>query len=819
MKKTALLLLAFALLAVLAMAEEPASDGAFQRIAQSENREMYLDPETLMVRIVDTATGYTMESKIMEGKSGNKSTKNTEKSDLKVYYVVNQFIGTTNSMDNWSMSVEYNNYVVTPIENGFEIRYEIGDMTLTVDDLPKMIPVDKYKEKLLPNWTDKNDKDFREFYRIYKQTMWVRTDDGNIGKVKLNNLYKLIFETGTYTREDLIEDNAAYGYEIENENPRMEITVRYQLSGDDLLVTVPCADINFTQANPLTRIDLLPYFMTAGTNDEGYIFVPDGSGSLIYLNNGKTMALSYTDSVYGKDVLKNVSSFQQPSDAIRMPVYGIKTQNGATLAIIEEGEEIATLYADISDRSDEFNRVYSYFTLRDIEFISVVGSASGVSPRCASDVYTGDIVVRYKFLTGEDADYVGMANAYRENLISRGILSENRASDKAPFYAEILGSVRKTDFFIGIPYESRAVATTLEQAGMMVKDMTSAGINNIRVLLNGFLEGGIKHESLVNVSLESKTGGKKDLSKVASAAEETGGGAYLMLNMEKVYTTDNFSKSSQASRRLDNFVASVTLYGEPILEKTHSDTDSFYVSPRYLTRYAAKAKKALDKLDMTGIAVDDLGAVLVGDYRNGENISPIHAVDTVKEALETIGTGNELILNSPNEYAYSFAAAVYNVPESGNGYKVTDEDIPFMQMVLDGAVEYTGKPWNESAYAGLWLQMNFAIESKSAPYFRFTWENETVFMHTEDMDTMNFFMTRYGMWLGQVADIYEEFDAYWQLVKDARVEAHDIVESGLRRVTYDNGVIAYINNLSEDRSVDGYTVPAQGYLVVEGVKE
>ena len=202
-----LILILLILLGFLCLAEA----GDFITAADNGCMRLLINEQTLEMRVVDIEHDMVYETKIMEGKNGNKTTKNNQKSDVRVYYVTNEFVGTTSSMDSWSMAVSYGNYKVNYIDNGVELEYTIGDMTITMDDLPKMVPVEKYKELLLPYWTERDDSSFREFYRIYRETMWVRTDDGNIGKVKLNNLYSLFYEVGKYTREDLAEDNEAYG--------------------------------------------------------------------------------------------------------------------------------------------------------------------------------------------------------------------------------------------------------------------------------------------------------------------------------------------------------------------------------------------------------------------------------------------------------------------------------------------------------------------------------------------------------------------------------------------------------------------------------
>ena len=790
----------------------------FTVYAQNEYLRLELNEETLKMRLVDQTTGAVREIKQMNGQKGNGTTKNTQKSDVRVTYVVNEFVGTVLTMDSNSMSVAYGNYEVSPIENGVEIHFVIGDKTLTYDDLPKMIPIEKYNSILLPNWSEKDDKLFREFYRVYQNSMWVRYNEGAMGKVKLSALYAQFYEQTSYTYEDLLEDNAAYGYTVTKVNPSIEVTVRYTLDGGDFLVSVPCSEISFTDGNPVTRLDLLPYFLSAEKGQEGYMLVPDGCGSIIRLDNGKTTALSYDDKVYGHDVLMNVETYVAPYEPIRLPVYGLKAGDSAILAIIEQGAELAGIYADISDRSDEFNRVYSYFTLRDIEQVSVVGTASGGSPRYPTDVYEGDIVVRYKFLQGEEASYVGMAHAYRQYLLDRNMLKASELPQDAPFFAEIIGAVRKTRFAAGVPYESTAVATSLEQAAEITDALLDSGVKVPVLLLRGYWEGGVKHESLADLDLESDAGNQKDLSALTRKAEAAGGKAFMVTNLVKVYSTHNFSKSSQASRRQDDYIAEVTLYAEPILAREKGYTDSFYVSPAYIGEYVRKVSANLKKegLSISGLALDDIGSLLVGDYRNKANISRVHATPAVLKALDAVSEGRTILMNAPNDYALKYARAVYDLPDGNNGHKVVDEAVPFYQMVLDGVCVYTSEAWNESAYMGIWRELNFAIESKSCPHFVFSYENEEIYLHTEDIDSESYFMTQYGRWLDMIQTSYARFEEYWLLVRDSEIAAHDIVGYNLRRVTFDNGVTAYINYNSASKTVDGVTVPARDFVIIGG---
>ena len=40
---------------------------------------------------------------------------------------------------------------------------------------------------------------------------------------------------------------------------------------------------------------------------------------------------------------------------------------------------------------------------------------------------------------------------------------------------------------------------------------------------------------------------------------------------------------------------------------------------------------------------------------------------------------------------------------------------------------------------------------------------------------------------------------------------HEFLESGVAKVTYDNGVVIYINNQDQAAAADGKTIPAKSY--------
>lgn len=797
---------------------EALSYEGFTLMAQTDTRQLWLDEKTMQVRLVDIASGRAVHTKEMKGQQGNKTVKNTQKSDLFITYIANEKVGTTGVIDSYSLSVDLDNYEVSPLENGFSVRYTIGDTTLVIDDLPKMVPVEKYNEKLLPHWTSTNEKLWREHYRVVGNTMWVRIRDDGMGGMVIKQLYGLLFDTGEYTFADREEDNAAFGYEIEAMNPTVAATLEYRLEGDDLLIILPAGEVESISSHAVQMIEIAPYFLTGTTEQTGYIFVPDGSGSIIGLNNGKTMALSFINRVYGADVLRNATRYSTPITNITLPVYGIKTDDVAVLAIIEKGAEIAELYADISARSDEFNRISSRFLLREIENISLVGNDTVTTPRYADDTYEGDIVLRYKLLFDDDATYTGMAHAYREYLVEREMLVAREQEEQAPFYLEIIGAIKKQKFFLGIPYWSTVQATTIDEAAFLYEYARELGIDNIKMLFTGLYWGGVKNASLSRIQLDGGMGSKKSLLALKNQMAENGDMLFPNVNLGRVYDDHNFRRNTQAARRLDGEYAWVSSFSEAKMYMNWVPYTSYYVSPRYLPEYIDKVLKGFaNGWELQGLAIQDLANVLTPDYRRREHRSRIHVTDIYEAALATLGDAYPLMLQNPNDYALFAADYVTGLPTDDNGYQVEDYAIPFVQLVLEGMVHYSGDSWNMQSHRGMQTLLMEAIETKSVPRFTMTYQPETIFHNTQDLELQRYLATQYTTWMPEAAEAYAAYEAFYRQVRDARIVLHETISRDVKRVTYDNGVTVLLNYGAAEAELDGVTLAPQSYLVREGM--
>lgn len=835
MKRLLLLLLALALLLPalpFAVAEEvavPAREDevpvqeeglvvpeGFEIMAENDQLALLLKQKNMLLRVVDKKNGRFLETSMMEGKQGNQTVKNLQKAMLNLTFVVNRKVGTVSAMDSYSLGVQMGSTIVSPLENGFRLRYEVGDTKLTVDDLPKMVPVEKYNELLLPYLSSTDEKRFRDNYFLVGDTQWVRTKDEGMGALIIKALYSIFYEKAKYTKEDLEEDNLAYGYEKSIFNPHVGLDMDFVLDGSDLVVSVDIGTHTITPENDLQMVEVLPYFMSATTENQGYFLVPDGPGGLIPFNSGNITSLSYLDQVYGADPLKNTNRYQTPKTQVQLPVYGMVRDDLAALAIIEEGAPMAELFADISGRADEFNRASVRFVIRDIEAVSLVGNQSITVPRYGEDLYEGKLQVRYKLFFDEGLSYVQLAQGYRQYLIDKGDLQQSAPAEHAPVFVEALGAFAKQKFFLGIPYRSTVTAGTLSQTGTMYDALKDKGLQNIHLSVYGLLSGGMKHNAITGLNLDGNQGGLQAWNSLRAKVQGNGDALAPSLYMNTVFGRKGFNVHQNAVRLHNGNTASALMMSEPLMLPAVTPYESFYVSVHALPDYVKTALNALSSLQASGLVVRDSGKTLVGDYARRKHVSPIHAVPIYQQVLAQMAAQGPLYLMRPNAYALPYADYALDLPTYGNGYKVVETTVPFLPLVLEGCVQGACSPINLAIHINPQLKLLSAMEARLAPAFTISYEPETVFHNTQDKDFMSYFGTQYQNQLDQIADLYQQYDAFYQKTKEARTLSHEILNPSVRKITYDNGVVLLLNFGTEDYRAPEGTVEGGNYLLIGG---
>src|SRR5690606_33387518 len=117
----------------------------------------------------------------------------------------------------------------------------------------------------------------------------------------------------------------------------------------------------------------------------------------------------YNRRVYGRDYASTPNPELSTVDfaQIHLPVFGLKDNDRAFLAIIEEGDAMARIEATVAKMRDSFNKVWASFDVIPQARVFLEAEGALIHLRSLSlNMYQSrpfqrDMVVRYKFLTGD----------------------------------------------------------------------------------------------------------------------------------------------------------------------------------------------------------------------------------------------------------------------------------------------------------------------------------------------------------------------------------------------------------------------------------
>lgn len=784
--------------------------------SENEYLKLYVDTKTAYVAIYDKRNGQITYSNPVgadEDAIANETNKNYMKSQIILDYFND--VRKEVTIDSYSFCVAKDQLEVESIENGVRFIYTMGDMTATTG----IVPIYISKETLDSVMAALPEKDAK-----FVSTKFIESSvaDGYMEMLesaqkgasqirKLNNY----FEAAGFTQEDYLREMEGSG--VEGAVPiSFVIPLEYRLDGDAVDVSIPMSAVQENGGGAVFRIQFLRYFGTAGTDEDGYMLVPNGSGSLINFNNGKVTANNYAEYIYGIDPLAAEYTVLENTEDAKMALFGIFRDNSAVFATIEDGASTCYLTAGVSGKINEYNYVYPTFVLRGNDKLAMFGTTGSEAdlPIVENRFYDVNLEVKYTMLADEDASYSGAANYYRERLINDGVLTANDASGDIKFYYDIIGGVEKMKFFLGVQYRGLYAMTTFDEAGEISDDLAASGITNQVMNYQGWCNGGYYHDVLNKIRVPWKLGGKSGLEDLSAQVAQNGGSFYADAAFQRVTTiSSRYSVGNETSRYYAGYVAEFGLVNPSTLRQTSGlgyDENRFYlVSPKFLVRYVDRFASKIGRYDIDGISLRDLGNELHSDKRRTNVIDREAALDVVLGQFGRLeNTGKNIMVNDGNDYSFAYADDIINAPTSANNYYIVDETVPFYQMLIHGYIDYSGAVINLSDTFDSTETVLNLIETGASPHFVFSWENASDMKNT---GLNRFYATTYENWKDDALAIYSEVNDALSKVNGAYITKHEILDNGVRAVSYSNGVTIYVNTGYTDRTVDGVSVPARSY--------
>ncbi len=652
-----------------------------------------------------------------------------------------------------------------------------------------------------------------------------------------------IFKEAGFDPDESNQDHILFNLGPQSPNPfTFGFVLDYHLEGEDLLVTLPLAKIDYPflpgvhtiqrrgggrdafivrnfQTLP-NQLNFLPYFGAAGLDDEGYIFVPDGSGALINLNNQKLDESPYSGQLYGRDIaVEPVEQIRAVQQDVKLPVYGIKKNASAFLAIIEEGSALATIRADIAERNSSYNYVYpqfmiSNFSNKSFRFGEVEDLAVNVyQPRLPE----GNLKVRYRFLEGESADYVGMAKSYRQFLENRYDLKLlQKEQSNTILNLDIIGAIPIKRPILGLSREVQESVTTFKQAQKMLTELKESGIDSINVKYSGILEGGLNHYIPEKVKLNKVVGSEDEFRDFLEYSLANNINIFLetdLLNIHNYRWRNDFSSVKHASRYLSNQIAHHFEYN-PASYQLQADKYSYLISPEYLKTLMEQFVGEIAQYELSCVAFRSLGTQLHSNmYRDAERmVDRQQALNIIQQNLAEYNSLNlQFIIEGGNDYLLPFVNHVNAIPLESSQRFLTDESIPFMQIVYSGFISYSTTALNQTD------DVNKAIlkmmETGAQPYFVLGYIEQSLL---KDSREHKYYSVGYDNWKNQLIEMYQQIEPVLVKITGEQIIAHQTLKENVKETTFASGKKVIVNYNHRAVEVDNMQIEAQSYLLIEG---
>ncbi|MDQ0892224.1 hypothetical protein QFZ81_007312 [Paenibacillus sp. V4I9] len=566
-------------------AEEQRALEAMELITQNEFLMLYVKRETAEVAVKDKRDGYIWFSNPVDREKDPKASplyKSELSSQLLVTYYNEK--GQLNTFNSYDDSVKKKQFKISTVDKGIKIVYQLGNIPKDYGNIPKVIGKQRFEERILGKLTDKDTREDVAFkFRLdeQKQIYEVRKLQDFVAEELSQKL-----EAIGYTNEEAAKDNKdnGAGSSAQEEGPRFTVPLEITLDGEHLVVKTASKELQYTNAYPIAMLQPLKYFGAADDKKDGYMFVPDGSGALIHLNNNKKNAEAYNLPVYGSDGTYDVKEKIQTNETTRLPVFGIKQNDHAMLGMIEGGDAMANITADISGRNDSYNTVGGKFKVMDMDFYTLTsGTKTSSVPMFGQKPFQGDYQIRYDFLSGPSSDYTAMAGKYREYLVNKYGLKKLEPAKASPFLLEVEGAFQKQESFVGVPYQSTEALTTFDETQSMLTALKEKGVKDIGLRYVGWFNDGIRHTSPSNVEVVGELGGKKGFHKLIDYMSKEN--IHLFPD---VAFLEKYKGASDAASFLDRQKAKIYKYDPVMYVKDTTKFSHYLLSPSALAKTSGR---------------------------------------------------------------------------------------------------------------------------------------------------------------------------------------------------------------------------------------
>lgn len=707
-------------------------------------------------------------------------------------------------MDSATYSIALRQYTAQKIDDGVSVLYSFAYPD-SDEIFPRALSTVRYEE-IVNSLSYSADKSLmKKMYALIARNKQNETDleklierygalaetdiyilrDGQLNTANRKKL-TVLFSSIDYSKEQLKTDLVEVKFTgTSGSGESYTIPVKYILEEDGLRVSIDCKEIRYTETDagflPLISIDLLDYFGCATQDEEGYLLVPDGSGSLIGFKERNNRNTTLEGRIYGNDPAILSTGDSGASENFTMPVYGIIKESTSMLAVIEEGEAMARIRTNTGGDGIPLNRIGISFDTMSRDYIPIGETATRENFYVYSnDIYKGRFTVKYYFFSGEESTIPGMAEAYRKNLIARGKLSKTITGSTPSAVLELQGAIDVVKTFAGIPYKSTMALTDFDAVKRITDTLTDAGLTNPVIHYAGVYKGGYKTGIQNKFSTDKSLGSSKTLNDLTAYMDDKGFQLYFSADFYKIYKESLFSPFHKKTDAVRNLTREIS-----------KKNSAYLLSPNRIGDIMGSYINGAVDNGVHAIAPVGMGEYLYSDFNPNNPISRQDSLTGIQASLKESRSKNiRLLADGANSYLLEFADIVTDVPYDDSNYIISDHSIPFYQMIIHGFIDYCGEPINydsEPVDAVLKSVMTGSILS-----YRLIGEPSYVLNDTDYSDLyapgFDDWKDEIILWNTTTADFFAE-------IREKKMTGFDILSKNVYLTTFEN--LQVVVNLSD----------------------
>lgn len=804
-------------------------DGAKTLTMENDSLLFELDAKTTHFKLTEKATGREWLSNPADAAKDSVAV-STNKAVLQSTMIVTYSSSAgTIDFNNYQYSIENGNYTLEQLEDGsIRVCYSVGKIE-KIYLLPNITTVERMT-MFTDAMSSKDAKKVKNVYTLYKPEKVAEREDKDTllamypelanqemyvlkSDTSENNKKKIAgyFETAGYTQEEFDFDQQFVAGAAESTNAVFNVSVIYKLDGEDFVVEVPYEEMRYRAEYPITYITVLPMFGAAGTDEDGFMFIPEGGGALIRYNNGKLSQNSYYANMYGWDYGSERTEVVSETQC-SFPVFGMTKAGGSFICIMEGAASYGGVQADVSMRYNSYNWACAKYNVLHSDRYNVSAKTAQLVYMFEKEMPDDTIVQRYRFV--ESDNYVDMATAYGEYLREKHPeLYKAGAAQEMPVSVELLGAFDKTLVKFGMPMDSVVAATTFDDAQGIIEKLLDADVKNLNVRFSGWSNGGVSQKVLSKVRVQRQLGGSDGMKRLIDYAKDHNVPLYF----------DGISCFAYRSGLLQKFIPyrdaarfttreQIILYPYSVVTYLPAEYfDPYYlVQPEFAKEKASNLIQALEEHDAYGVAFRDIGNLLSADY-NPKNTTTREEVkkmnlDTIREAKTA---GQSVMVKEGFDFVLPYVDLVTDVDLDGKKYSIIDEQVPFYQIAIHGMVDYTGQPIN---LASDWqTELLKCAEYGAGLNFTFMEESGRTLQET---NYSTYFGACYEDWGEDAVKLINAYQRDMAGLNQQMIVSHQKLGANVKVTGYEDGTLVYVNYGLEDYEAGEQVVPARGYLVV-----